>query len=183
VPDRGPDLEPDETLEVVEFGRLSEGLRAELEAGEEDPFDATGNVLTWRPKDRHVALRRPDGRLVASTGLVRAELQVDDRPPRPFVGIGGVFVTASCRGRGLGNRIVLEALRHARSLGPKLALLFCHPDRTGLYERHGFAEAAPPVRVKQPDGYAVVPQVTMWLPLRPGARLEQGRLTVHSLPF
>jgi predicted N-acetyltransferase YhbS len=170
-------------MEVIEFGRLSESRRAELEAGEKDPFDAAGNVLTWRPKERHIALREPGARLVASAGFVRAELQVDDQTPVPFVGIGGVFVTASHRGRGLGNRIVVEALEYARTLGPDLALLFCHPDRSGLYERHGFAEVAPQVRVEQPGGHTEIPQVAMWRPLRGGARLADGRVTVHSLPF
>jgi hypothetical protein len=36
-----------EAVDVVEFGRLSDGQRAELRAGEEDPFDAAGNPLRW----------------------------------------------------------------------------------------------------------------------------------------
>jgi predicted GNAT family N-acyltransferase len=71
-----------------------------------------------------VALRRADGRLIASAGLVLGELQVEDRPPMQFVGLGGVFVTASCRGQGLGERIIREALRRAGTMGPDLALLF-----------------------------------------------------------
>lgn len=67
-------------LEVLEFGRLSESQRAELEAGEEDPFDAAGNTLQWRPKDRHLVLGRPDGTLVASAGLVLGELHAGDGP-------------------------------------------------------------------------------------------------------
>jgi predicted GNAT family N-acyltransferase len=170
-------------LEVIEFGRLDEAKRAELEGGEEDPFDARGNTLTWRPKDRHVALRQTDGRLVASTGFVLADLRVEGEPPTPFVGIGGVFVNSDFRGQGLGNRIVVEALRLAQTLGPDLALLFCHRDRSGLYRKHGFIEIEPPVLVRQPDGYTEVPQVAMWRPLREGATLAPGRLTVESLPF
>jgi len=170
-------------VEVVAFGRLTEALRSELEAGEDDPFDAAGNTLTWRAKEQHVALREPDGGFVASAGFVLAELEVEDHPPEQFVGIGGVFVTAWRRGQGLGDRIVREALTFAEGLGPGLALLFCHPDRSGLYRRHGFTEVAPPVRVKQPGGYAEIPQMTMWRPLHPGAGLPAGRLTVDSLPF
>jgi GNAT superfamily N-acetyltransferase len=170
-------------MEVVEFGRLTDRQRAELAAGEEDPFDAAGNTLQWRPKDRHIALRGSDGRLVASAGLVLGEVQVGDRSPMPFVGIGGVFVTASHRGEGLGSRVLEEALRRAATLGPELVLLFCHRDRAGLYDRHGFVEIEPPVLVQQPDGFAEMPLVAMWRPLREGVTLPSGRVTVHSLPF
>jgi GNAT superfamily N-acetyltransferase len=171
------------SLELIEFGPLSDSQRQELEAGEEDPFDAAGSTLSWRPKERHLALRRADGRLVASTGFVLAELQTGDDPPRPFVGIGGVFVTAECRGRGLGDRIIEEALASAADLGPDIALLFCHEDRSRLYLRHGFDPLEREIRVRQPDGYAAIPQVAMWRPLREGASLGDGALTVHSLPF
>lgn len=130
-----------------------------------------------------MALRRADGRLIASAGLVLGELQVEDRPPMQFVGLGGVFVTAACRGRGLGKLIVGEALRRAGTMGPELALLFCHRDRIGLYEQHGFAEIDPPVLVQQPDGYAEVPLIAMWRALSDDAALPAGRVAVHSLPF
>jgi GNAT superfamily N-acetyltransferase len=172
-----------DALEVVVFGPLSESQRAELEAGEEDPFDGAGNTLAFRPKDQHVALREADGRLVASTGFVLADLTVDDGPGVPFVGIGGVFVTAERRGQGLGKRILEEALRFAGTLGPDFALLFCHRDRSGLYLRHGFTEVEPPVLVEQPSGHAEIPLVTMWRPVGKGATPPPGRVSVRTLPF
>src|ERR1700721_2987131 len=108
-------------MEVIEFGQLSESQRTELEGDEVDPFDAAGNTLEWRKKERHVALRRPDGRLVASTGMVLAEVQVEDSELIPIVGIGGVFVAAQFRGRGLANEIISAALARAATLGPDLA--------------------------------------------------------------
>jgi GNAT superfamily N-acetyltransferase len=170
-------------VDVVEFGRLSDGQRAELRAGEEDPFDAAGNRLHWRPKDRHVALRRADGTLIASAGLVLGDLQVENRPPMRFVGLGGVFVTAACRGQGLGKRIIREALRRAGAMGPDVVLLFCHRDRTGLYEQHGFVEIEPPILIQQPDGYAEMPLAAMWRALGDDVALPPGRVAVHSLPF
>jgi predicted GNAT family N-acyltransferase len=170
-------------VELVEFGALTESQRAELEGDEEDPFDTRGTQLWWRAKDRHVALQDPDGRLIASAGLVLAEIQVDDGGVTPVVGIGGVIVAARCRGRGLANRIIDEALRRASTLGPPLALLFCHRDRAGLYERHRFAEITPPVIVQQPDGFAPIPQVAMWRAIRAGASLPPGQVKLNSLPF
>ena len=169
-------------MEVVEFGRLTEEYRAELEGDETDPFGAVGNTLHWRPKDRHVALRGPDGRLVASAGLVTAEVQAG-REEMLVVGLGGVIVAARFRGQGLGRRIILEALDRAAGMGPGLVMLFCHRDRAGLYAGHGFEEIAPPVLVEQPDGVVEIPMVTMWRPLRPGGVLPIGRVTVHGLPF
>jgi predicted GNAT family N-acyltransferase len=172
-------------VDVVEFGRLSSAQRAELEGDEVDPFD-TGLIdtpLSWRAKDRHVALRGPEGRLVASTGLVLADVQLGDEPVIPVVGIGGVIVSAPYRGRGLGSRVIAAALRIAETLGPAAAMLFCHRDRVGFYERHGFAELAGPVLVAQPREFVEMPQLTMWRALREGVIVPRGRVTLHSLPF
>jgi GNAT superfamily N-acetyltransferase len=173
----------DERIEVLELGRLSEAQRAEFRGGEADPFGAAGNTLRWRAKGRHVVLRHPSGRLVASAGTVLGELQVEERPRTPFVGIGGVFVSAPYRGRGLGDRIVTEVLRSAATLGPRVALLFCHRDRAGLYERHGFVELDHPALVQQPDRYVELPMVAMWRALHEDAGLPPGRVTVHTFPF
>jgi predicted N-acetyltransferase YhbS len=172
-------------VEVVEFGRLSGDQRAELEGDELDPFDERRieTKLQHRAKDRHVALRGSDGRLLASAGLLLADVQVGDRPVMPVVGIGGVIVAARCRGQGLGDRVIAEALERAGTLGPGLAILFCHRDRAGLYKRHGFAEIDPPVLVKQPAGFLEAPQVSMWRAIREGATFPAGRATVHSFPF
>jgi predicted GNAT family N-acyltransferase len=170
-------------MEIVEFGRLTEDLRAELEGDEVDPFGAEGNTMQWRPKDRHVALRGPDGRLVASAGLVLAEIQVGNADTLPVVGIGGVFVAAPSRGRGLSTRVIGEILQRAATLGPELAMLFCRRDRAGLYARHGFSEIDPPVVVEQPDGPAEIPMVAMWRALRDGVSLPQGHVTLRGLPF
>lgn len=170
-------------MDVVEFGRLSEAQRSELEGDEVDPFDSAGNTLHWRAKDRHVALRGPEGTLVASAGLVLAEVQLDDADELPVVGIGGVIVAAPHRGRGLSTRVITLALDLAAAMGPDVAMLFCHRNRAGLYERHGFAEVAPPVVVEQPEGPVQMRMVTMWHALRDGVSLPEGRVTLRGLPF
>lgn len=170
-------------MEVVEFGPLTDVQWAELEGDEVDPFDAAGTSLHWRSKDRHVALRGPDGRLVASAGLVVAEIQVDQSAVVPVVGIGGVIVSAPYRGQGLGDRIIVEALGRAATLGPAIAMLFCHRDRAGLYARHGFVEIAPPVLVHQPGGPVEMPHVAMWRALREGEPIPRGDVILDGLPF
>ena len=168
---------------MIEFGRLSESQRAELEGDEVDPFDAAGNTLQWRPKDHHVALRGPEGRLVASAGLVLSDVQADGSDPVPVVGIGGVIVAAPYRGRGLANRLIDELLTRATTLGPDLAMLFCHRNRAGLYTRHGFIEISATVVAQQPPGLVEMQMVAMWRALREGARLPPGNLTLGGLPF
>lgn len=170
-------------MEVIEFGRLSESQRDELEGDEEDPFEAGDSSLRWREKERHVGLRDHDGRLVAAAGVVTAELETEAGDRVPVAGIGGVIVAAPFRGQGLGARIIAEVVELAGRSEGSIAMLFCHPDRAGLYARHGFVEISAPVFAEQPDGMAEMPPVAMWRPLRAGATLPSGRLSVRGLPF
>ena len=175
----------DQLVELIEFGELSEEQYAELVGDEQDPWDAAGSTLEWRPKDRHVAVRDDDGTLVAAAGLVVADVQFGEQEPIPVVGIGGVIVAARHRGRGLGRLVISEVVRCAHDVGPEMAMLFCRPDRAELYRRHGFAEVPGRVLVDQSDSDGVVemPPVTMWRPLTDGVRLRDGVVKVHGLPF
>lgn len=172
-------------MEMIELGGLSTEERAELEGDEADPFDAQriGMTLSWRAKDMHVALRSPEGRLVASAGLLLAEVDAGDERSIPVVGIGGVIVAAAHRGQGLANQVIMGALRRASRLGPAFALLFCYRDRMGLYQRHGFTEIPPPVMAQQPGGLVEMPMVAMWRALRAGARLPSGPVVLTGFPF
>ncbi len=169
-------------MKLVDFGDLTTADRAELEGDESDPFDTAAATLQFRPKERHVGLRDQSGRLVASTGMTLADVEVDG-VRFPVVGLGGVIVNAEHRGRGLARRVVGAALDRARSMGPDFIVLFCHPNRIGLYSRLGFARLPEPVLVKQPVGYAAMTQRTMWQALRPSASWPSGRTVIHTLPF
>jgi GNAT superfamily N-acetyltransferase len=175
----------DQAVELVEFGRLGDEEYAVLVGDEDDPWRAAEFGFEWRPKDRHVALLDDDGRLLGAAGLVVVEVQFGAEPAIPVVGIGGVLVTASHRGRGLGRRVISEALSRAEATGPEIAMLFCRAEMAGLYRRHGFAEVAAPVFVDQPDGAVEVsrPGMMMWRPLKSGASLPNGVVKVIGLPF
>ena len=172
-------------MELIEFGRLSDEQYAALVGDEDDPWNAAEFDLEWLPKEHHVAVRDDDGRLLAAAGLVVVEVQFGEQPPSPVVGVGGVIVTASHRGRGFGRRVISEALRRAEAMGPEIAMLFCRAENAGLYRRHGFSEVPGPVLVEQPDGIADISGVgvTMWRPLKAGARLPGGMVKVNGLPF
>lgn len=169
-------------MQIIEFGSLTATQRDQLEGDEQDPFETRGITLRYRPKSDHVGLADEHGRLVASAGLVTAEVEVE-AARFPVVGFGGVIVTASHRGRGLARSVMEAAIAKATNMGPKFALLFCHEDRAGLYRKLGFAEIADEVTVQQPDGHARMPQQTMWRALHPGTTWPTGTVTVHSLPF
>lgn len=173
-------------VELIEFDSLTAEQYAELVGDEEDPWGGREHNmewLEWGPKERHVALVSEDGRLLATAGLIVADVRFGDREPIPVAGVGGVLVTASHRGRGLGERVITEILERASGLGPEVAMLFCLPDRVPLYRRHGFAEIPPPVLVEQSGGIIEIPTVTMWRPLRAGAELPEGSVRVEGFPF
>jgi len=171
-------------VELIEFGRLSDEQSAALMGDEDDPWNAAGFGLEWLPKDHHVGVRDA-GRLLAAAGLVVVEVQFGAKPPIPIVGVGGVIVTASHRGRGLGRRVISEALIRAEAMGPEIAMLFCRTESAGLYRQHGFAKVPGPVFVDQPDGIVEISGagVTMWRPLKAGARLPDESVKVNGLPF
>lgn len=169
-------------MEVVEFGSLTDEHRIALEGDESDPFDAARVPLRFRSKERHVGLQDESGRLVASTGMVVADVEVGAER-FPVVGLGGVIVSASYRGRGLARRVVEVALAKAQCLGPRFSILFCHEDRAGLYRRLGFVEVHDDVLVQQPHGYAAMTQQTMWIALHGENKWPSGEVVVHSLPF
>jgi predicted GNAT family N-acyltransferase len=169
-------------MELVDLGPLSAAQQAELVGEEIDPWGTLGKELEWRPKDAYVALLSAEGRVVAAAGWLIAEVEIADRS-LPVVGIGGVIVAARLRGQGLGRCVITEALGRAVRLGPEIALLFCQPDRVGLYQRHGFARVTEPVQVEQTTGIVDMPMETMWRALGPEGALPAGPIKVPGLPF
>jgi predicted N-acetyltransferase YhbS len=173
-------------VELVKLGALSSEDWRQLEGDEADPWDARRMPfrLNWRPKDKHVVIRGDDGRLIAAAGVLIAEIEIEGGAHVEVVGLGSVIVAAAHRGEGVGARVIAEALRMAETLGPDITLLFCQPDRAGLYTRYGFFEVTDPVLVPSPDGGQVtMPIVTMWKPLREGAVLPRGQVTLVGDPF
>ena len=59
-------------MEIVEFGPLSEALRAELQGEESDPFESDGTVIRhWRSKSLHLGVLE---RAAISEALLLANL-------------------------------------------------------------------------------------------------------------
>ncbi len=170
-------------MELVELGRLTEDDWVALAAGEQEPFGPIGAGLQWRTKDRHVALRAAQGRLLAAAGVVKVTVEVDSGERFEVVGLGGVIVNRSLRGRGLMSRLLEPLLRIAGGMGPDRAMLFCRPELAAVYGRFGFRGVAGPVWVDQPQGRIEMPMLSMWRPLRGEVEWPLGRVDVHGLPF
>ena len=169
-------------LELVELeGDHRDAERAELHDGEENPFESSHLGIAWVDHERRLVIR-DGGRMIASAGLIIAPVQVQDET-FDVVGFGGVIVTRTRRGQGLARRVMEAAIADAAELGPERGLLFCRPDRAGLYSKLGFAKVDAPVEVGQTQGRAAMPLDTMWRPLRPGATWPAGPVSLPGLPF
>lgn len=170
-------------MRLVELDRLSEPYWEELIAGEPEPFGGVGEELAWRDKTRNIGVRQDDGRLVAAAGMVLAEVMVGREPPFQVVGLGGLIVTRTARGRGLARLLCERLLEVAGELGVKRAMLFCSPKLMLLYGKLGFIPIDTPVWAEQPGGQIEMPLPAMWSALGSDARWPLGNVTLLGEPF
>jgi len=171
-------------MQLVELGPLTQEDWDTLVAGEHDPFGPIGAGLRWRDKELNLALRDERGQLIAAAGAVLAEVRIAGGRPLRVVGLGGVIVTSTARGRGLMAQLMDPLLRRAEELGPALGMLFCREGLVPLYERFDFAVVDAPVWADQAQGRIEMPLVAMWGALHPGAHWPAGGpVEVLGLPF
>ena len=166
-------------MQLVELPGMTPEGRAELAAGEANPFGV--NDLQWRESDTYLALR-DDGKLVAAAGLVVATVEANEEA-FDVVGVGGVIVARPRRGQGLMRRVMDAALARAERLGPDFAMLFCSFANSRRYARFGFREIASGCTADQPGRTVTMGEVAMWRPLHPGAAWPDGPIKVRGLPF
>ncbi|MFJ4617030.1 GNAT family N-acetyltransferase [Streptomyces sp. NPDC088812] len=167
---------------VVRLPRYTRAEQDEILGAGDDPFGVAAAGLTWLPKEDHFAVRQ-GGRLVAHAGLLRLPVAIGDAGTE-VVGVGGVAVAPGLRGRGLARLVVAAALDHARTMGPRHALLFCRPSLVPLYRRLGWHPLDQDVRVEQPgDRLVTMPLRTMVTPLRDDAHWPAEPVRLFSLPM
>jgi predicted GNAT family N-acyltransferase len=159
---------------IEHLGAMPAERWAEILDGEPDPFAPGSDEFEWRPKTHHTLLLGPDGRAIASVGLVLA-----DAGGFEVVGVGDVIVSPRHRGRGHLRPTLDAALERAATFGPAYAMLFCSPARAPIYARFGFREIDAPVSAA---GRAMR-RAVMWRPLRAGARWPDGPVSLPGLPF
>jgi GNAT superfamily N-acetyltransferase len=170
-------------MQVVELDRLSEPYWEELVAGELEPFGGVGETLSWREKARNIGVREDDGRLVAAAGVVLVDVKVGGEVPFPVVGLGGLLVTHTARGRGLARLLCARLLEIALEFDVQRAMLFCMPKLMPLYSEMGFVAIEAPVWVDQPGGRIEMPMPAMWSALQGGAGWPSGSVELIGEPF
>ncbi|MGW7072354.1 GNAT family N-acetyltransferase [Streptomyces sp. NPDC054855] len=167
---------------TVRLARYTRTEQSEILGGGDDPFGVAETGLTWLPKEEHFGVRLGE-RLVAHAGLLRLPVAVGD-VRTDVVGVGGVAVAPDLRGQGLARIVVDAALDHARTMGPRHALLFCRPPLLPLYQRLGWHPIEQDVLVEQPEGRLVtMPLRTMVTPLREDASWPSDAVRLFSLPM
>ncbi|MGW4749913.1 GNAT family N-acetyltransferase [Streptomyces sp. NPDC004290] len=170
------------TPPVVRLAAYTKTDQQEILGTGDDPFGVASTGLTWLPKEEHFGIRH-DGRLVAHTGLLRLPVAIGGTRTE-VVGVGGVAVAPAQQGQGLARLVVGAALAHARTLGPRHALLFCRPPLVPLYRRLGWHLLEEEVVVEQPGGRLVtMPLRTMTTPLHDDARPVSDAVRLYSLPM
>lgn len=172
-----------ETMRLVELDRLSEPYWEELVAGEREPFGGIGESLVWREKTHNIGVRTDDGRLVAAGGVVLAEVAIEREPPFQVVGLGGLIVTRSARGRGLAHLLCQRLLELASELEAQRAMLFCLANLMPLYGKFGFVPIDAPVWADQPGGRIEMPLPAMWKALDSDTSWPSGRVELLGEPF
>ncbi|MFF1699841.1 GNAT family N-acetyltransferase [Streptomyces sp. NPDC058257] len=167
---------------VVRLPRYTKTEQGEILGDGDDPFGVAAAGLAWLPKEEHFGIRHGD-RLVAHAGLLRLPVAIGDAGTE-VIGVGGVAVAPDMQGRGLARLVLAGALDHARTMGPRHALLFCRPLLVPLYQRLGWHPLDQDVLVEQPENRLVsMPLRTMVTPLRDNAYWPAEPVRLFSLPM
>ena len=182
-------------VHLVELEEVTDQQWAELIDGEIEPWGGdSAERMSWQPKEWYIAARGEDGTLIALAGAAAGAVDIENAGGFDVLGVGGVFVHASHRGRGLAMLVVRELLARARTdpASPERAMLFCRTLLTGLYEKLGFRQIEASVWAQQPEGRVEMPILAMWRPLSasddPGLAPADpgwppGRVDIRGLPF
>ena len=168
-------------MEVAEVPRFGQDDAAALAGGEGDPYGTDHLGITWTPKDRHVVITDA-GRTIAHAGFLAIEVEVEGTRI-PGVGLGGVMVHPTFRGRGIGVFLLEETISRMRSTGRPFALLFCRDVRLAFYERMGWQRVPGDVTVDQESGPLVMPLLTCWYTFDPERAAAPENVRLLGLPF
>lgn len=169
-------------MQFTELGPLSLQEWVGLVGRDRAVFGPSTVGLVYRPKDHHVGVRDADGALVAAIGATIATVEVDGHEPFEVVGVGGLIVRKSDRGKGLSTELMDRLTALVNRLGPDRAMNFCERSMIPVYARRGYRAIEAPVCVDQPDGPILMPTPAMWRPIRP-SEWPAGAVRVHGCPF
>jgi predicted GNAT family N-acyltransferase len=173
-------------VHVIELEAVTDAQWVEILGDEAEPWGGgVGERMSWAEKERYVAALSSDKTLAALAGGTVVGVDIEHAGSFDVLGIGGVFVRQSERGRGLALLLVNELLARAQreTPSPARAMLFCRAHLTTLYRKLGFREIEGPVWAEQPEGRVEMPMPAMWRALHEEADWPPGRVDVRGLPF
>ncbi len=168
-------------VDVTEVPEFSLQDAAVLADGVADPYGTDHLAIIWKPKDHHVVVTE-DGRTIAHAGFLPIEVEADGTRLLG-VGLGGVMVHRSLRGRGIGEFLVRETTTRMGSTGRPFGLLFCRDVRLPFYQRMGWRRVEGDVTVDQEGGPIVMPLETCWYSFTPDHEVPVAGLKVLGMPF
>jgi GNAT superfamily N-acetyltransferase len=168
-------------MEISEVSTFSLEDAAALAGGEVDPYGTEHLGITWKPGERHVVVIEA-GRTIGHAGFLPIEVEAGGGMA-PGVGLGGVMVHSTVRGRGIGELMVRETTARMGATGRPFAMLFCRDVRLPFYERMGWQQVHGEVIVDQENGPMVMPLLTCWYLFTPDLDLPREGLRVLGLPF
>ena len=169
-------------MEVVDLPDFGPDDYAKIVDGELDPYGTDHLNIDWREKSGHVGLM-DDRRLIGHAGWVPARARAAAGQIVEVVGLGGVMVHREYRGKGVGQGLVVGAMKKMHELQSPIGMLFCRTERVRFYERMGWHPIEGRITADQSDGLVEVPLVACWTPLVAGASLPATELHIEGLPF
>lgn len=96
-----------------------------------------------------------DGEIICGhTAIVERQIKINSTHLR-IAGVQSVFVLLKCRGRGLSDRIMIDAMNEAAHYNMDAGLLFCAPTLQNVYSRTGWLKVDSPVFMKDENGKKV----------------------------
>lgn len=122
--------------------------------GEEISEEALASELRVFERDRSLAVFRPDGDMVATSGAYSFELALPGGASAPCSGVTLVSVRQDHRRRGLLTRMMRHLLDDARDRGEPFAALWA--SEGAIYGRYGFGPAVPMQRLQIPRAKLVL---------------------------
>jgi GNAT superfamily N-acetyltransferase len=131
--------------DVEALARLRLAFRSEVARPDQDTMEFLARCADWmRPRLDRDGSWRAWVAVEAGATVGTVWLQLIEKLPNP-VGepewhgyVSSLFVTAACRGRGVGAALLEEALAECDRRGVDAVVLWPTPRSRALYERHGF---------------------------------------------
>lgn len=145
-------------IEITHENDLKEQKRDQLVQWFKDEF---GYIpLKWAEPEWYI-LALNDSELIGRLGIIDREVLVEGERLR-VGGISGVITKNDWRKKGVGNKLMTEAVGVIKDkLNISFGLLLCRQEVSGFYKKLGWRINDFPTTFEQPQGKMIFPRLTM----------------------